>query len=129
MRFLTPDQLRELSKNKNVRRCSSKSISYTKEFKTAAVRLYNEEGMSAVEIFRLAGFNLEAMGKRAPNRIMHQWNEALKPKVRIDIRRKLNLSEEANAENNVKRLKARIAYLQAENDFLAKIRAGKRKSS
>ena len=58
MRFLTPDQLRELSKNKNVRRCSSKSISYTKEFKTTAVRLYNEEGMSAVEIFRLAGFDL-----------------------------------------------------------------------
>lgn len=126
-RIFTFEQVKLLRQNKNVRRCSKKSVRYKKEFKEEAVKLY-QEGLAAVEIFQLAGFDLDIIGKRKPNQLMNQWRTSLQPGGKIK-RVKPQLSEEAKAENNVNRLKARIAYLEAENDFLAKIRAGKRKSS
>ncbi len=125
-RALTYEQVRILRQNKNVRRCSSKSITYKKKFKEEAIKLYNEEGLAAVEIFQQAGFDLDIIGKRTPNRLMHQWKIALRPHEQIK-RFKPNLPDEIKAENNINRLRARVAYLQAENDFLAKLRARKRK--
>lgn len=125
-RSLTYEQIKVLRQNENVRRCNSKSIRYKKKFKEEAVRLYKEEGLAAVEIFQLAGFDLDVIGKRVPNRLMHQWKIALRPHEQIK-RFKPNLPDEIKAENNVNRLRARVAYLQAENDFLAKLRARKRR--
>ena len=125
-RILTQEQVAIISKNKNVRRCSSKSIRYRKEFIAKSLDLYNKEGMAATEIFQLAGFDLEVIGKRVPNKLMHHWNKSLRSHVKIQ-RPKLKLSEEAKQENNIRRLKARVAYLEAENDFLAKLRARKRR--
>jgi transposase-like protein len=128
MRILTKEQVKILKQNENIRRCSCKSISYKKKFKEEAIRLYNEEGLAATEIFTRAGIDLDIIGKRVPNRLMYQWKMSLMPGEKIK-RFKPQLSEEVKAENNINRLKSRIAYLEAENDFLAKIRAGKRKSS
>ena len=125
-RALTCEQVKILRQNKNVRRCSSKSVTYKKKFKEEAIKLYNEEGLAAVEIFQQAGFDLDIIGKRTPNRLMHQWKTALRPHEQIK-RFKPNLPDEIKAENNINRLRAKVAYLQAENDFLAKLRARKRK--
>jgi len=127
-RILSGEQLKVLTKNKNVQRCSSKSIRYKKGFKEKALDLYNKEGLAAVEIFESAGFDLDVIGKRTPNKLMNQWNDSLKPKSAI-LRQivKPKISEKVRRENNTRRLKNRIAYLEAENDFLEKLRAGKRK--
>jgi hypothetical protein len=125
-RILTNDQVKILAQNKNVRHCSTKSIGFKKKFKEQAMELYNKQGLAAVEIFQQAGFDLDVIGKRTPNKLMHQWNKALSPYPQVK-RIKPKLSEEAKNENNLRRLKARVAYLEAENDFLAQLRARRKK--
>lgn len=132
MRILTPGQLAKLSKNKNVRRCGAKSIRFRKDFKIKAVQQYNEQGLSAIGIFESAGFDLDIIGKRAPNRLMHQWNKVFRvigndiPSTE-KVESFVNLGKRIKSSNNIRTLKAKISYLQAENDFLAELRARKRK--
>lgn len=122
----TNKQIKDLSKNKNVARCGAKSVRYTRNFKAEALRKYNEEGLSAVEIFQNAGFDLAAIGKRSPNRLMNQWNTALGHRPAHRANNGITIKRIENR-RNIKTLEAKVAYLEAENCFLAKLRAGKRK--
>jgi hypothetical protein len=130
-RTFTSDQMKNISKNRNVARCGDRSVRYSRGFKALALRQYNEEGLSAVGIFLEAGFDLGVIGKRTPNRLMNQWKTALRPKRS----RELALQGQDKAEVAIKRirngremskLKAKVTYLEAENHFLKKLRAGKR---
>lgn len=129
IRTLTNEQIKKLSRNKNVSRCSAKSVRYTRSFRESALRKYNEEGLGAVEIFEEAGFNLAVIGKRAPNRLMNQWNTASKPHITAHQPEKKTEIIVKRIENRrtTGALKAKVAYLEAENDFLVKLRARKRK--
>lgn len=131
-KIFTSEQIKELSKNKNVRRCGAKSVRYKRSFKESALRRYHEEGLSAVEIFKEAGFDLNIIGIRKPNKLMHQWSRA--PWAKKD--HGLPLQEGEKTDVVIKRienrremghLKAKVAYLEAENRFLEKLRAGKRR--
>jgi hypothetical protein len=132
MRTFTPEQIRALSKNKNVKRCGGSSVIYRKRFKAEALRQYNEEGLTAVDIFESAGFDLDAIGKRVPNRLMHQWNQALKVKTGIVSPPPENLEPSEPVEkkirsgSKIRTLKAKVVYLKAENDFLANLRVRRR---
>ncbi len=117
---LTSEQIKILSKNKNVAHCGSKSVMYSKGFKASALKQYNEEGLSAVEIFQNAGIDLNIIGKRSPNRLMHQWRQVLT--TDLDKDNPLN-----HPNRSLKMLRSQVAYLKAENHFLARIRARKRK--
>jgi transposase len=127
-KILTEEQIKTISKNKNVRRCGAKSVRYNKSFKLTALKKYHQEGQSAVGIFKEAGFDLDIIGIRKPNKLMNQWNTAFgeknKPIQTENPRIKIKRVESRRKMND---LEARIAYLQAENDFLARLRAGKRK--
>lgn len=117
----TDEQIAILSKNNNIARCGRTSVRYSRAFKTSALKQYNEDGLSAVEIFQNAGIDLNIIGKRAPNRLMHQWRQAL----RGDAKSIGDPPERPN--NNLQMLRAQVAYLKAENDFLARLRARRRK--
>jgi len=128
-RIFTKEQIDQISKNRNVRRCSVKSVMYAQSFKLNALKKYNDEGMSAVQIFEEAGFDLSVIGNRGPNKLMNQWNNALLPKRKLEMplhRAKLKIKRMASG-RQIKNLKAKIDYLEAENDFLAQLRARKRK--
>ena len=132
MRTFTPEQIAKLSKNKNVRRCGAKSMSFRKDFKIRAVKEYNEEGLSAVGIFESAGLDLKVIGKRTPNRLMNQWNTAIRKRsgnflIQEKVESFGKTEHRIGSIRDMKNLKAKVAYLQAENDFLAKLRARKRK--
>jgi len=131
-RTFTKEQIKIISKNKNVSRCGTKSVMYTKKFKIKALKQYNEEGMNAVQIFKEAGIDLGIIGKRRPNKLMNQWNTALRPKK--DYEKPLHNEAKAkmaakrfNKGKELRTLRVKVAYLEAENDFLAQIRARKRK--
>lgn len=134
-RIFTPGQIAKLSRNKNVRRCGSKSVRFRKDFKATAVQQYNEEGLSAVGIFESAGFDLDVIGKRVPNRLMNQWNKAfrvsdgdeLDPPTAEKVEPLESIGRRIRSSRKLRTLKAKVAYLQAENDFLAQLRARKRK--
>jgi hypothetical protein len=119
MKEFTDEEIAALSANPNVARCGRKSARFARAFKSAALRRYNEDGISAVQIFQDAGIDLSIIGVRAPNRLMHQWRKALRaePERLPDVPRKPN--------DNVEMLRAQVAYLKAENDFLARRRRRK----
>jgi len=122
----TSQQIEELRKNKNVARCSNQRVRYSRDFKAAAVKRYREGRLTAVEIFEAAGFDLAVIGKRRPNKLMYQWRKALWAKNGDGSVFTGGVDKKIRSGNGIGMLKARIAYLEAENDFLAKMRAGKR---
>ena len=124
----TSEDIRKMSKNKNIIRCGKKSVMYRKNFKLRVLEQYNEEGLSAVEIFESAGFDLDIIGIRRPNKLMHQWNLTLgtggvkKPAEEI-IGEVDGVQKKKRSSLNLRTLKAKVAYLEGENDFLEKLRA------
>ena len=130
-RRLTEEQINEISKNKNVARCSDKAISYNKDFKIRAVKLYQENGMPANQIFKEAGFNLDVIGREVPKDLLYDWTRIFKTKgadgLLIEARGKGKgggrpKSKWLTKKEQIKYLETQVAYLKAENDFLAKPR-------
>lgn len=132
-RRFTKEQIEELLKNDNVTRCSDKSISYSKKFKQLAIKQYNE-GWSSNQIFREGGFDLELIGVDIPKGCLGRWRQTyqLKGVTSFDKetrggrggRPKTKWKSETE---RIKYLEIENAYLKAENDFLAKLRASKKR--
>ena len=124
------DHLRQLRDNPNVKRCSSKSITYAPAFKQRAVKQYYEEGLSPRQIFLKAGFDLQVLGKYKPKNCLRLWKGIYKAKglatlvSDIDPRGKNRLGKKKTKfdESDPNYLKAKIAYLEAENNFLRKLK-------
>jgi transposase len=123
----SPEQLKALRDNPNVAKCSNKSITYSKEFKLKAIRQYYEEGLGPNEIFAQAGFNLSVIGRKKPKSCLRDWRSIYKTKGQKELLkenrgksggRRLKIQESDDPEY----LKAKIAYLEAENDFLRKLK-------
>lgn len=111
-----------------------KYITYGKDFKIRAVKLY-EQGLTSTEIFRQEGFDLNLISKDIPRECLKRWNRIYRAKgeggLIIETRGRLGgrprKPMDKTDSDKIKRLEAEIAYLKAENDFLAKLRA-KRKA-
>ena len=127
------EQTKELLNNSNVIKCSDKAISYDKNFKVRAVRQYNENGQTAKQIFREAGFDISVIGKDTPNNCLRDWRRIFKLRgidgLKIENRGRTShrgdrpRTKGLTDADRIKRMEAEIAYLKAENDFLAKLRA------
>jgi transposase-like protein len=135
-RTFTKEQIDEMLKNTNVSYCSDRSITYTKQFKLLAIKLY-EQGLTSSEIFRRAGFELDVVGRHQPKECLSRWRELFRAKGAdglSDQRGKTGRSGRPRTKgitetDKIKRLEAEVAYLKAENDFLAKLRAKRAESN
>jgi transposase len=132
--MFSSEQIKELEKNKNVVKCSAKSITYSNEFKLRAVKRYYEEGVSPQLIFSEAGFNLLWLGKYKAKTSLKHWRKKYDSNDKEYLfkegrggpgRRKKEIMYR-NDKEKVEYLETKIAYLEAENDFLAKLRGLKR---
>ena len=131
--MFTQEQVDKLLKNKNVSRCSSKSITYSRKFKVKAIKRYYEDGYSPNMIFKEAGFDLTVIGSDKPSDCLVRWRRTHKNKGEKELtkenrggpgrRKKLEFKTK---DEEIKYLKTKIAYMDAENDFLAKLRGLKR---
>jgi len=128
-RNFSDEEMKDLLSNGNVVRCSTKAITYAKDFKIRAVKQYDEEGKTASQIFKEAGFELNVIGKDKPSDCLRDWRRIFKLKGVAgftEVRGK-NGGRPKTAgltdANKIKYLEAKVAYLKAENDFLAKLRA------
>jgi|SRR3989344_5455486 len=127
-RIFTQEQINTLLNNKNVAKCSEKSISYHRDFKLAAVRRY-QEGLPPTAIFTEAGFNLALIGRKEPKWCLERWRSIFRKKgadgfskeARGGPGRRKALRPMSDQEK-LKYYEAQIAYLKAENAFLAKLR-------
>jgi transposase-like protein len=130
-RMFTSEQVGELSKNENVVKCSEKSITYSQEFKIKAVGLYDEQYVGSREIFRRAGFDLNVIGNERAEDCLIRWKGIFRKKGALglaEIRGKNGIKGRPKPKHltdpeKIKYLEAQVAYLKAENDFLAKLRA------
>ena len=124
------EQLKDLRANPNVKRCSERSITYASAFKQKAVKQYYEQGLSPRQIFIQAGFDLATLGQYKPKDCLKLWRKIYKVKglavlgSEIDQRGKNRKGKQKPKydESNPEYLKAKIAYLEAENDFLRKLK-------
>lgn len=133
----TKEEMKAISLNPSVRKCSEKSITYSKDFKVLAIKRYDEDGLSASQIFVEAGFDLEMIGKHIPDSCVRDWRriyrafgtEGLLKERRGGARGKgagRPKTKNITDKDKIERLEATVAYLKAENDFLAKLRAKRR---
>ena len=128
-RIFSPEQVSEILKNANVARCSEKSITYHKDFKIESLRRYQQEGLSASRIFEEAGFNVALIGRETPMECVKRWRKTLKKKgvdsfskeQRGGPGRRQGLKSLTDKEK-LRYYEAQVAYLKAENAFLAKLR-------
>lgn len=132
-RTFTTEQVNALLKNKHVARCSQKAITYTKEFKSLAVERHGQ-GLTAAQIFRDAGFDLELIGKNLPYSRMNRWLNTYKISGPVGFHREWRgrgggrpRTRGLTDADKIKRLETEVAYLKAENHFLAKLRASRKR--
>jgi hypothetical protein len=123
-----------LLRNPNVTRCSAKSISYSPAFRVSAVKLQDEGGLTATEIFREAGFDIDVIGRETSHDRLKHWKRIIRRRgwtaLAKDSRGRKDGKDDPTSEaltdaEKIKWLEARVAYLKAENDFLIKLRSGK----
>lgn len=129
-------QIIELQANPNIERCSDKSISYSKEFKILAVKKYYEEGYSPTMIFKEAGLDPGLIGEGVPGDSLQRWRRVYATKGSPGLIREARGGSHKGGRpktkgltdsDRIKRMEIEIAYLKAENDFLAKLRAAKKR--
>ena len=133
-RIFTKEEEEYLLKNENIANCSERSITYSKDFKIKAVKQY-EQGLTSGDIFRQAGIDLNLIGRKTPKYCLRRWNKTYRQKgekaLTIESRGRNSTGRpqkpiDKSDADKLKRLEAEVAYLKAENDFLAKLRAKKR---
>lgn len=121
-------QRKQLESNPNVKHVSDRSLSYEPEFKVKAVK-ENLSGKGPTDIFVENGFDLSIIGSDKPKGCLKRWRKTFdlfgEEGFYTERRGKGSTgrpsSKELTAEEKLKKAEARIAFLEAENDFLKKL--------
>ena len=115
------EQIKKLEQNPNVMYVLPNRIFYTQEFKENAMQEY-ALGKSARQIFIDAGFNLSEISTISDyaSRIISKWR-SVKNKNKNNIHYPKKKKKEK--QSDYQKMKARLEYLEAENEFLKKLSA------
>ena len=124
------DQEKEiLSKNHNIIKVGERNITYSKEFQIRAIKEH-ENGKTPIQIFNEADINISILGSENPKSCIKRWKKIyrkLGEKGLLEDKRGQGKGggrpriKELTPEEELKRAKARIAYLEAENEYLKKL--------
>jgi len=133
--IFSKEEIRRLSKNPYVVKCSEKSITYTYEFKKYTLELY-AQGISSKEIWRRAGFDISTWVKDCPKDCLKRWKKIANQNGFEGLMRHQGegatgrpKTKGVSDEDRIKRLELQVKYLEAENDCLAKLRAKRAESN
>ena len=123
------EELVELRKHPCVFSCTPKSVNYTYEFKKCALEEY-EKGVRPKEIWKQAGFDVRKWKDHYFRLTMRDWKRIVRRGDLSSLNNQGGVQHDdgmtkslKTEKDKVKRLELQIRYLQAENDFLAKLRA------
>lgn len=123
--IFTKEQIAELRQHPCIFGVSEGLVSYTYEFKKRALELH-AEGISPNEIWRRAGFDVKIWKQGYCGWTIKDWRRMVQ---NGGLQRLVNLggvqSDRGTKDDKdkMKRLELQVKYLEAENDFLAKLRA------
>lgn len=127
----TEKQITKLKKNPCVFECTTHSIHYTYEFKIRALDLHSQ-GISPREIWKRSGFDINIWKYNYCNDTVKDWRRLVKKggPERLTAQGGHQSDTGSKAERTeLKRLRLQVKYLEAENDFLAKLRAKRAESN
>lgn len=130
-RVFNPETRAKILQNKNVLRVGETQITYSSDFKVAAVRAYLVEGKPPYLIFLDAGFDLDLIGRETPRHCLKEWRAIYRERgdegLRNDQRGRHSAGRSAEGELTVeeklRRAESRIRYLEKENELLKKLDA------
>ncbi len=128
----TGKEIAGLRKNPAVFSCTDRSINYTYEFKKRALELH-ATGVTAREIWRRSGFNTTRWRKSYCKDTLIDWKNIVKKHGVKGLLKpggvQYDRGPNKTDQDKLKRLELQVKYLQAENDFLAKLRAKRAESN
>ena len=134
-KIFSDEELIRLGKNPCVFNCTERSITYTYEFKKRALELH-AQGISSKEIWRQAGFDISRWKKNYCKDTIKDWKKIVKMKgigglsrIRGSQATGRPKAKGVTDADKIKRLELQVRYLEAENDFLAKLRAKRAESN
>ena len=129
--IFTKEQIAELRRHPCIFGVSERLVSYTYEFKKRALELH-AEGVSPNEIWRRAGFDVKIWKQGYCGWTIKDWKRLAQDG---GLQRLVNSggvqSDKGSKDekDKMKRLELQVKYLEAENDFLAKLRAKRAESN
>lgn len=136
-RTFTQEERNDLLKNKHVAKVTNHSVSFTTAFRQFAVAEHTEKGRRPQDIFITEDIPIGIIGPRIPERCVAAWRHRVKDRgVQAlgedrrgrrkgnDGRKKRKRIDESTMGDKelIEYYKAKIAYTEAENDFLARTR-------
>jgi transposase len=126
------EEIAELKKNPCVFDCTAKTVYYTVEFKQRALELY-AQGVHTKDIWRRSGFDVTKWKDEYFRGTLRDWRKAVEKHGSEALKNHggtLHDRGPLHTENDrIKRLTLQVKYLEAENDFLARLRATRAESN
>lgn len=126
------EEIAQLKQNPCVFHCTKRSIHYTYEFKKRALTLH-KEGVSAREIWKRSGFHTDKWKSHYFKGTLRDWKKIVKKNGIEGLLKPGGIQYDRGPNNTdkdkLKRLKLQVKYLEAENDFLAQLRAKRAESN
>ncbi len=99
-------------------------MKFTTDFKKKALRL-KKQGVHPNKIFTDVGIDISNKQRFYATKLINRWRDALnKPKLSSENKESIDMlkSIKKNSESKkIEYLEAKVAYLEAENSFLAKL--------
>lgn len=130
--IFSSEDVTQLRRNPCVFSCSERSINYTYEFKQKALEQH-AQGVRANEIWKRAGFDISKWKKEYFRGTLNDWKKIVQ-KHGIEGLLKVggiqyDRGPSHTNQDQMKRLELQVKYLEAANDFLAKLRAKRAESN
>jgi len=121
--YFTEEQQIELMKNQYVQKVSTKTITYTKEFKEKFEEEYRS-GKLPSQILNDMGLDHRMLGRRRQDSLVSRMKlYQLRPEGCEDTRKTNSgrlATKQLTDDEKIKRLEQKILYLKQENEFLKK---------
>jgi len=111
-------------KNAYVKSASTKSITYTEDFKVYFVAEY-EAGKTPSEILRNSGFDVRALGRTRIDSISRSFRKMSREEGFADTRKGSSgrpLTKTLTSDEQIARLHHQVKYLKQENEFLKNLK-------
>ena len=126
------DEIVELKKNPCVFDCTAKSVYYTHEFKKHVLEL-QAEGVHIKEIWRRSGFDVSKWKDEYFRGTLRDWRKTVEKYGEDGLDARGGTPHDRGPNNTdkdkLKRLELQVKYLDAENAFLAQLRAKRAESN
>jgi transposase-like protein len=126
------EEIAELRRNPCVFDCTEKSVYYTHEFKQRALELY-AQGVETKEIWRRSGFDVRKWKDEYFRGTLRDWRKAVEKHGVAGLTRSggtpHDRGPDKTSKDSINRLELQVKYLEAENAFLAQLRAKRAESN